>query len=119
MSTNPLQLRKDIDEYIDLYYAVAHNHFLKNEVKDWKKQLWDTIKYTKLANQIIENHKIVNFKEANLEYKQLVENDCDDEESILKLWLDLIKDPMGLLHKSTDGMLTKEKQKKIIQNGKK
>ena len=39
MSTNPLQLRKDIDEYLDLYYMIAQNHFLKNEVKDWKKQL--------------------------------------------------------------------------------
>jgi hypothetical protein len=33
--------------------------------------------------------------------------------------LDLIKEPMGLLHKSTDGMLKKEKEKKIIQNEKK
>ena len=97
---------------------VASNHFQKKEFKDWKKQLWDVIKYTKLSNQIIENHKIVNFKEANYEYKQLVENDCENEASVLKLWLDLIKEPMGLLHKSTDGMLKKEKQKKIVQNGK-
>jgi hypothetical protein len=118
MSTNPLQLRKDIDEYLELYYMVASNHFQNKEFKDWKKQLWEVIKYAKLANQIIENHKIVNFKEANYEYKQLVENDCEDEASVLKLWLDSIKEPLGLLHKSTDGMLKKEKQKKIIQNEK-
>ena len=116
MSTNPLQLRKDVDEYLELYYMVASNHFQNKEFKDWKKQLWNVIKYTKLSNQIIENHKIVNFKEANYEYKQLVENDCEDEASVLKVWLDLIKEPMGLLHKSTDGMLKKEKQKRIIQN---
>lgn len=118
MSTNPLQLRKDVDEYLELYYMVASNYFQNKKFKEWKKQLWEIIKYTKLGNQIIENHKIVNFKEANFEYKQLVENDCEDEASILKLWLDLIKEPMGLLHKSTDGMLKKEKQKKIIQNEK-
>ena len=110
MSTNPLQLRKDVYEYLELYYMVASNHFQN------KKQLWEVIKYAKLANQIIENHKIVNFKEANYEYKQLVENDCEDEANVLKLWLDLIKEPLGLLRKSTDGMLKKEKQKRIIQS---
>lgn len=116
MSTNPLQLRKDVYEYLELYYMVASNHFQNKEFKDWKKQLWEVIKYAKLANQIIENHKIVNFKEANYEYKQLVENDYEDEANVLKLWLDLIKEPLGLLRKSTDGMLKKEKQKKIIQS---
>jgi hypothetical protein len=114
-----LQLRKDVDEYFDLYYMVASNHFKNNNFKEWKKQLWDVIKYIKLTNQIIENHKIIDFKEANFEYKQLVENDCENEAIILKLWLDLIKEPMGLLHKSTDGMLKKEREKKIIQNEKK
>ena len=103
--------------YLHPYQRQGKIHFQKKEFKDWKKQLWDVIKYTKLSNQIIENHKIVNFKEANYEYKQLVENDCEDEASVLKLWLDLIKEPMGLLHKSTDGVLRKEKQKRIIQNG--
>lgn len=119
MSTDPLQLRKDIDEYLELYCLIASDHFQKKEFKNWKKQLWDTIKYTKLTNQVIENHKIVDFKSANFEYKQLVENDCEDEEIVLKLWLDLIKDPINFLHKSTDGMLKKEKEKKIIQNEKK
>ena len=119
MSTDPLQLRKDIDEYLELYRLVASDYFQKKEFKNWKKQLWDIIKYTKLTNQVIENHKIVDFKGANFEYKQLVENDCEDEEIILKLWLDLIKDPINFLHKSTDGMLKKEREKKIIQNEKK
>lgn len=85
MTTNPLQLRKDIDDYLELYYMVAVNHFQNEEFDEWKKQLWDVIKYTKLTNQIIENHKIINFTEANPEHKQLVENDCEDEASILKL----------------------------------
>lgn len=85
MTTNPLQLRKDIDDYLELYYMVAVNHFQNEEFDEWKKQLWDIIKYTKLTNQIIENHKIINFTEANPEHKQLVENDCEDEASILKL----------------------------------
>ena len=119
MTTNPLQLRKDADDYLELYYMVATNHFQNKEFDKWKKQLWDIIKYIKLTNQIIENHKIIDFKEANSDYRQLVENNYEDEVVILKIWLDLLKEPIGLLHKSTDGMLKQEKEKKIIQNEKK
>lgn len=34
MTTNPLQLRKDVDEYFDLYYMVASNHFKNNNFKE-------------------------------------------------------------------------------------
>ena len=77
------------------------------------------IKEVKFINQIIQNHKIVNFKEANVEYDTLINNDCIDEASICKCWLDLIAPQIGLLNKSTDGMLKKELEKKIMQNGKK
>ena len=119
MSTNPLQLRKDYEEHLDLGFFVAKQDFIDQNYNSWKKKLWEFIKELKFVNQIIENHKIVNFKEANSEYKTLVENDCIDEESILKCWLDLIKLPSATLNKATDGMLAKEREKKIIQNEKK
>lgn len=119
LSTNPLQLRKDFEESLDLEYLVAANDFLKGEYKSWKKRLWSLIKEVKFINQIIQNHKIVNFKEANVEYDTLINNDCIDEASICKCWLDLIAPQIGLLNKSTDGMLKKELEKKIMQNGKK
>lgn len=118
MSTNPIQLRKDFDNWMELEYMVSGGYFQKQEYRNWKKSLWSIIKHVKLVNQIIENHKIINFKEANSEYQQLVENDCVDEASILKLWLELIKEPINRLNKATDGMLAKEREKKIIQNGK-
>jgi hypothetical protein len=34
MATNPLQLRKDVDDYLELYYMVAANHF---QNKDFNK----------------------------------------------------------------------------------
>lgn len=116
MSTNPLQLRKDFEEYLDLYYLVAQDNF-KNEIYSaWKKGLWDLVRRVKFINQIIENHKIINFKEANSDYMLLVENNIVDESVLLKMWLDIISKEIGLLNKTTDGMLLKEKQKKIIQN---
>lgn len=119
MSTNPLQLRKDFEQYLELNFSIANEYFNKFDYKNWKKSLWESIKYIKFVNQIIQNHKIVNLKEANSEYNQLVNNDCIENELIVKLWLDLIKPHIDLLNKSTDGMLKKEREKKIIQNEKK
>ena len=117
MSTNPLQLRKDCDNMIELSFFVASEYYLKEDFKNEKKSLWEVIKNIKFANQIIENHKIVNFKESNYEYNVLVNNDVDDEETIIKCWLDLMKPCKQILNKATDGMLEKDKQKRIIQNG--
>lgn len=117
MSTNPLQLRKDCDNMIELSFFVASEYHLKEDFKNEKKSLWEVIKNIKFANQIIENHKIVNLKESNYEYNVLVNNDVDDEETIVKCWLDLMKPCKQILNKATDGMLEKEKQKRIIQNG--
>ena len=116
MSTNPLQLRKDFEEWMNLYYLVASQHFRKEEFHEWRKGLWEIIKRVKLTNQIIENHKIINYKAANSEYMILVVNNIADEAILLKMWLDLIKNEIGTLNKATDGMLKKEKLKKIVQN---
>jgi len=118
MSTNPLQLRKDFEEWMNLDYLVADQYFRKEQYSKWKKELWRIINRVKLINQIIDNHKIVNFKIAISDYLLLVENNTVDEKIILKSWLDLISPEIEKLNKSTDGMLKKEREKKIIQNEK-
>lgn len=85
MSTNPLQLRKDFEEWMNLYYLVASQHFRKEEFHEWRKGLWEIIKRVKLTNQIIENHKIINYKAANSEYMILVANNIADEAILLKM----------------------------------
>lgn len=117
MNTNPLQLRKFFDAELDPIYLLAKQYIQDGEYHKGKKYLWQLIKDVKLINQIIENHKIVNYKEANSDYEKLVNNDCEDEVLLLKAWLDSISGPISTLNKATDGLLLKEKQKKIIQNG--
>ena len=85
MSTNPLQLRKDFEEWMNLYYLVVSQHFRKEEFHEWRKGLWEIINRVKLINQIIENHKIINYKAANSEYTILVANDIVDEATLLKM----------------------------------
>lgn len=55
------------------------------------------------TNQILENHKIVNFKEAEPYFNTLikVENDID---TIIALYNKLLDKPLCLLRKVTDGI---------------
>lgn len=98
MKTDPLGLRKQI---VKMDNAIDPENFDP-------KEAWKVITYCKFANQIIENHKIINFKEANPERKPIINGDYD----VYKFYL---QNPLTLLKNSTDGMLKQELQKKIVQ----
>ena len=98
MKTNPLQLKKTIrtqrlsnETYSDI-----------NILRDW-----ELIKNIKFAIQIIENHKIVNFKEAKNDYFNLLK--CESIEEISEY----INKSYQTLKDLTDGMLLQERIKEI------
>lgn len=98
MKTNPLQLKKTIrtqrlsnETYSDI-----------NVLRDW-----ELVKNIKFAIQIIENHKIVNFKEAKNDYFNLLK--CESIEEISEY----INKSYQILKDLTDGMLLQERVKKI------
>lgn len=100
MKTDPLGLRKQVVK-------------MNNEITEDSdpKDMWKVIAYCKFANQIIENHKIINFKEANSERKILM----NAKDNKLLEYVFCISKPLELLKNSTDGMLRQELQKKIVQ----
>lgn len=109
MKTDPLQLRKQIDSLIsELSGKIA----LSESVNVF--DLWNVIKSCKFANQIIENHKIVNFKEANSEYLAL-NSEIEDSDLLERYTFDLAL-PYQLLRDKTDEILKQSKIKKILQN---
>lgn len=98
MKTNPLQLKKTIrtqrlsnETYSDI-----------NILRDW-----ELIKNIKFAIQIIENHKIVNFKEAKNDYFNILK--CESIEEISEY----INKSYQILKDLTDGMLLQERIKEI------
>lgn len=99
MKTDPLQLRRQI---IKMDNTVTEDSNIE--------EMWKVITYCKFANQIIENHKIVNFKETLAERISL--QSCDYPFRIYKHEL---SKPLDKLKKSTDGMLKKELEHKIVQ----
>ena len=92
MTTNPLQLRKDVEE---LRKEVYESISIAKE--------WALIKLIVFANQIIENHKIINFKEPISYFNRREEESLDQ----------VIEEPYNKLKSLTDGMLEKEKLNKI------
>ena len=107
MTINPLQLRKCFD--------TTKNQILSNieEVELKQFNLWKIILFTRFCNQIIENHKIVNFRNSANDYRELRKyNNFDD---LLNVFNTLITPELNLLYKSTDELLKQEKIAKLQQ----
>ena len=98
MTTNPLQLRK--------CFEATRVQILSNlgEAESSKRfNLWKIILFARFCNQIIENHKIVNFKNSANDYQELRKYIDDNE--LLNAFNALITPEINLLYKSTDGLL--------------
>ena len=111
MSTNPLQLRKCFD-------SIKTKILLNLGETELSKQfnLWKIILFARFCNQIIENHKIVNFRNSANDYRELRKyNNFDD---LLNVFNTLITPELNLLYKSTDELLKQEKITKLQQKNK-
>lgn len=100
MTTNPLQLRNQIDEEV-------RNLSEESTLYDY----WKILKDVEFANQIIENHKIVNFKRPKIDFLTLKYKEEDLKEIFGRLFTESYK----VLKNSTDGILKQSKIKKILQ----
>ena len=110
MTINPLQLRKCFD--------TTKNQILSNieEIELKQFNLWKIILFARFCNQIIENHKIVNFRNSANDYQELRKyNNFDD---LLNVFNTLITPELNLLYKSTDELLKQEKIAKLQQKNK-
>ena len=95
MHTDPLKLRLHIDQ------------LLKDPVP---KNYCSILKKIKFAIQIIENHKIVNFKDGNGECKLIKSSNPD-----LSAFINLITPSYNILKKLTNGILEKSKYERLVQ----
>lgn len=95
MHTDPLKLRLQIDQ------------LLKDPVP---KNYCSILKKIKFAIQIIENHKIVNFKDGNGECKLIKSSNPD-----LSTFISLVTPSYNILKKLTNGILEKSKYERLVQ----
>ena len=108
MTTNPLQLRK--------CFEATRVQILSNlgETESSKRfNLRKIVLFARLCNQIIENHKIVNFRNSVNDYLEFKK--CDSNTELFNTYNKLLTPELYLLHKSTDGLLNREKLLKLQQ----
>ena len=114
MTTNPLQLRK--------CFEATRVQILSNLVETESSKrfnLWKIILFARFCNQIIENHKIVNFRNSANDYFEL--RKYNDFNELFSIFNKLLAPELDLLYKSTNELLKQEKivklQQKINNNG--
>ena len=108
MTTNPLQLRK--------CFNITKNQILSNLGEtELSKQfnLWKIILFARFCNQIIENHKIINFRNSANDYFEL--RKYDDFNELVSIFNKLLAPELNLLYKSTNNLLKQEKIAKLQQ----
>ena len=108
MTTNPLQLRK--------CFEATRVQILSNlgETESSKRfNLWKIVLFARFCNQIIENHKIVNFRNSVNDYLEFKK--CDSNSELFNTYSKLLTPELWLLRKSTDGLLNREKLSKLQQ----
>ena len=114
LQTDPLKLRKEFDKKIKTVYSKLPKLFSEGNTLTAQKELFELIKYLIFANQIIENHKIVNFKVIGNIYKQMVDGTVTDQATILDTASKLSESPGKIFANNTDSILRASKIKKIL-----
>ena len=117
MTTNPLQLRKDWDILEKEVWKEIESVLNEQQAcLTAEKDAWSLYRYLNFANQIIDNHKIVNFKTVSSAYIKLVQGEHCDLESLKKDWHEICNAELKLFKSKTDEILKADKIKKILQN---
>jgi len=112
LKTDPLKLRKiyEVEKKICLF---GYDEYLKtNAIISAQKELFNLFKLIKFSNQIIENHKIVNFKTLANDYRNIVTGEKYD----LEHFNAYINDELSQFKRFTDDILKRDKIQKILQN---
>ena len=108
MSTNPLQLRKCFDSIKTKILSNLGETELSKQFN-----LWKIILFARFCNQIIENHKIVNFRNSANDYFEL--RKYNDFNELFSVFNKLLAPELDLLYKSTNELLKQEKIVKLQQ----
>lgn len=118
LQTNPLLLRKEFDTKNKQILSEIDSLFEYGNTITAQKKLFELLEYLVFANQIIENHKIVNFKTLKDYYKIIVDGQVINKENIINTYKTLASKELLNFKNSTDSILMASKIKKIIQNKK-
>ena len=111
LSVDLLKLRKNIDLKYSLYKKSILN---VTNIEHMKILCWNIIKDLKFTNQIIEHHKILNYKSSSSDWA-LIKN-INEVDELIDITNKSFYSEYKILSKFTDGILKQEKLNKIINS---
>ena len=106
----PLDLRKWYEDNKQQFIEEALDDIKNGNTLSGQKALWKLIVHVMFSNQMIEHHKIINFKEVVPSYKRIVDGQITDAMNILQLFIAEITPHYERFRMYTDEMLAKSKQ---------
>lgn len=98
MTTNPIQLRKDVDTLRNMIQTKEH--------LQTTDAMYDLIRAIRFSIQIIQNHKIVNYKDGYEDYIAV-----ENAETFVEMW-NIVDVSYRTLKSLTDGVIKQEILKK-------
>lgn len=98
MNTNPIQLRNDVD--------IFRKAVQQNECLQTTDTMYELVRNIRFSIQIIQNHKIVNYKDGHEDYVAL-----ENAESFNEMW-NIIDASYQTLKSLTDGIIKQQILKK-------
>lgn len=105
-----LKLRKNFDAMLDPYLLHVMYEINNDRPNTACDKLFELLKTIIFTNQIIENHKIVNYNIIDKHYKLF--NSGRTYEEIMLVFLELFTPELEILKKKTDELLIKDKLSK-------
>lgn len=98
ITTNPIQLRKDVDTLRNMIQTKEH--------LQTTDAMYDLIRAIRFSIQIIQNHKIVNYKDGYEDYIAV-----ENAETFVEMW-NIVDVSYRTLKSLTDGVIKQEILKK-------
>ena len=116
ITPDTLKLAQSFRAMLDPTVILASSEIQNGAFNKGRTHLFNVLKEARFSNQIIDNHKIVNYNEVKEDYFALF-NAEDNDESIMGVFLEQSKKSIGLFLNRTEKAFKDAKIKKIIQNG--
>lgn len=116
METNPLQLRKNYEASWTTLMIKGIDDIYAGNIITGQQKFWKIVKNVMFANQIIENHKIVNFKEPAEAYRYIVNGKVADNNIPETIWMQELSAPLERFKQYTDTIYRNSKLKPIVQS---
>ena len=115
LSADPVLIRNYYNTYTYQFFTILDNYSWEDDDLTIRQLFFEYIKIIVFSNQILENHKIINFKEMIPIYQKLFNPEITTYDDFSDVYASIIVEHAKRLHKYTDEQFQNSKIAKIKQ----